>query len=139
MSDSLSIFSDGGARGNPGPAACAVVFIKNGKEIFNGSKFLGETTNNVAEYKGVIFALKTLLKNSEWQKVAAVNFFLDSELIVNQLNGHYKIKNSNLAKLSFAIKKLESEIPLIFFYKHISRSDNYRADSLLNRELDRHQ
>lgn len=139
MLDFLSIFSDGGARGNPGPAACAVVFVKSGRELFKDSKFLGMTTNNVAEYEGVLFALKTLLNNPTWHDGRPVNFFLDSELIVNQLKGSYKIKNSKLAALSLEAKKIEREIPAKIFYEHIARSRNYKADKLLNEELDRRQ
>jgi len=135
----LSIYSDGGARGNPGHAACGVVFSKDGKVVFKGSKFLGEATNNVAEYRGVIFALETLSKNREWSADAPVDFFLDSELIVNQLNGKYKIKNQLLATLSFKVKKLEKNLSTKIIYQHIPRPKNSTADFLVNEELDRHQ
>lgn len=139
MENSLSIYSDGGARGNPGPAACGIVFVKDDKEIFKASRYLGEATNNVAEYKGVIFALETLLKNPQWIGGNRINFFLDSELIVNQLNGKYKIKNTALAALSFSVKGLERKIPATIFYKHVLRSKNLIADFLVNEELDKHQ
>ncbi|MCJ7805284.1 ribonuclease HI family protein [Patescibacteria group bacterium] len=139
MESKLSIYSDGGARGNPGPAACGVVFSKDGKVVFKGSKFLGETTNNVAEYRGVIFALETLSKNREWSADAPVDLFLDSELIAHQLNGKYKIKNQLLATLSFEVKKLEKHLSTKIIYQHIPRSKNSIADFLVNEELDKHQ
>lgn len=138
MQNGLKIFSDGGARGNPGPAACAVVFVKDGTEIFKGSKFLGEATNNVAEYHGVVFALEKLVENPGWVGGGLVIFFLDSELIVNQLLGKYKIKNQTLATLSLRAKELERKINGEIFYKHISRTANKVADWLVNEELDRH-
>ncbi len=139
MENTLFVYSDGGARGNPGPAACGIVFVKDGKKIYKDSKFLGETTNNVAEYKGVIFALETLLKNSLLLKANKINFFLDSELIVNQLVGKYKIKNPTLATLSFLVKELERKIGTTILYQHVLRSKNSAADLLVNEELDRHQ
>jgi len=87
----LNIHCDGGSRGNPGPAAVGVV-IKNqdNQVLFEISKTIGESTNNVAEYRGVIEALK-LLKNKQ-VKTQRINFFLDSQVVANQLAGIFKIK-----------------------------------------------
>ena len=88
----LLLFSDGGSRGNPGPAACSFIAEKNGKIIFSQSKYLNVQTNNVAEYYGVLLALKWLIKYSGTNNIDQVIFHLDSLLIANQLNGIYKIK-----------------------------------------------
>jgi ribonuclease HI len=137
MSNDLLIFSDGGSRGNPGPAACAFVVEKEGKIIFSQNKYLGKNTNNVAEYSGVILALTWLTKFSSENQVDSVNYFLDSLLITNQLNGIYKIKNENLKKYFEVIKKLENKIKIKINYKHIYREKNKMADLLVNKCLDK--
>lgn len=127
----LKIFTDGGARGNPGPAAVAfVVYDGDGEKIIK--KFfrkIGETTNNVAEYSAVIDALRWLEKN--FSQEINVDFFLDSSLAVNQLNGLYKIKNSNLRFLVLNVKKLEGKINGKIFYHYVPREKNQLADSLV--------
>lgn len=162
----LDIFTDGGARGNPGPAACAfVVKDTSGKIIHKEGKFLGRMTNNEAEYQGVILALKWLIKNKEklftyshsefisgvktgegrrenrtkptecFQENLRVVFFLDSKLIVNQLNGFFKIKNPRLRELIFKIKILEKESGQKIFYSLIPRQKNKEVDKLVNQTL----
>ena len=94
MNNSLSIFCDGGARGNPGPAASAfVVRDSTGKTLHKQGFYLGTATNNQAEYQAVIESLKWLLNNCKTDQL--VNYYLDSLLVVNQLKGLYKIKNTN--------------------------------------------
>lgn len=135
MKDIYHIHTDGGARGNPGPAAVGVVIHKNGKLFHQFGKAIGETTNNVAEYRGVIEALKymqTILKNNKH----ALLFVLDSVLIVNQLNGVFKIKESHLRELSFQIKLLEQEIGGVIRYTTVPREQNRQADILVNYALD---
>jgi ribonuclease HI len=135
--DQITIHTDGGSRGNPGPAACAFVAEENGKEIFRSSKYLRNTTNNFAEYSGVILALKWLNENKF--KNTSVIFFLDSELVVKQINAIYKVKDKNLRNLFFEtlslVKKLENNI----VFKHVPREKNKIADLLVNVELDRNQ
>ena len=128
----LIIHTDGGSRGNPGPAACAFVVEQNGEVVFRASKYLGKATNNVAEYSGVIIALEWLNKESD-----AV-FFLDSELVVKQLNGLYKVKDENLHKLFTQVKILIKQTGKKIIFKHVRREENKIADLLLNQELDRH-
>jgi ribonuclease HI len=129
------IYCDGGARGNPGPAASGFVVEKEGKVIFKGSEFLGEATNNVAEYQAVIIALNWLIKNSE--KVSEeILFVLDSELVVKQLKGIFKVKNENLRNLFFTVKELESKINLRISYASVPREKNKLADFLVNKMLD---
>lgn len=132
---SLSIYTDGGSRGNPGKSACAFVVIKDGVEIYKDSKFLGIGTNNFAEYQGVIVALKWLLGSEEY-KNSDVKFFLDSELVVRQLNGRYKVKNLNLQKLFSEIKEMIKKFDGKVLFSNVPREENSSADALLNETLD---
>ncbi len=133
----IKIFTDGGARGNPGPAAIGV-FICDEKEkkLAAIGKTIGIATNNVAEYKAVIEALMWLVKNPPNQK-EAVHFFLDSELVCRQVNGLYKVKNSVLRELLFQIRVLEEKIHFSITYSHIRREHNKKADLLVNQALDK--
>ncbi len=136
----LNIFCDGGARGNPGPAAIGFLITdKTGKSLHKTHQFIGKNTNNAAEYTAVITALDWLQKN--WSKIkpppTGVNFFLDSKLTVNQLNGLYKIKNSNLRELIVKIRQLENQIKAPLKYNFIRREQNKKADALVNLALDR--
>jgi ribonuclease HI len=134
MGKNLKIFCDGGARGNPGPAAAAFVVEKEGKVVYKGSRFLGETTNNVAEYSAVLLAARWLKENSD--KIKEVTFVLDSELVCKQLSRLFKIKNENLRNLYFSIKEVEKTIPTVISYTSTSREKNRLADLLVNRTLD---
>jgi ribonuclease HI len=137
ITNSLIIFCDGGARGNPGEAACAFVVKKpTGEIIHQASQSLGRATNNEAEYQGVITALKWLLLKQNQLLNFKINFFLDSKLVVNQLNGLFKIKNARLRELIFLIKTLESQLNNQIFYQFIPREENQLADQLLNQNLD---
>lgn len=131
----LFIFADGGSRGNPGPAAIGFV-VKDEKDsvLVKKGKLIGKTTNNVAEYTAVIEALKWLKKNSQSSN-SSVSFFLDSQLIVNQLNGLYKVKNSGLRNLVIKVRQLENEIGGHVSYQFISRQKNKIADALVNQTL----
>lgn len=132
----ISIYSDGGSRGNPGPAAFAFVVIIDGDIIYEESKFLGKATNNVAEYKGARQAMRWLKENEKNYVGLTINFFLDSQLVVNQLNGEYKIKNRNLIPLAREIKKLQKEIDGQIVFNFVRRDKNKIADRLLNEKLD---
>ncbi len=137
MRKRLSIFCDGGARGNPGPAAIGFVIFQNGKIVHKFFKRIGEATNNVAEYRAVIAALEWLGNNPEIinSKLLIINFYLDSQLIVNQLKGNFKIKNSNLQKLIVRAKNIERKIKGEVHYSYIPRRQNKIADALVNRAL----
>lgn len=131
----LLIFTDGGARGNPGPGAVGFVVKDNtGKVLTEQGKYIGHVTNNVAEYQAVIEALKWL-KNNLINSVNSINFFLDSKLVVNQLNGYYKIKNANLRNLIIEVRKLEREIGGNVSYCYLAREKNFQADFLVNQTL----
>lgn len=135
MLRNLKIFTDGGARGNPGPAASAFIVYDGNKELDRGSRFLGSATNNIAEYKAVVLALNWA---KERHNVGSIIFFIDSELVVKQLTGLYKIKNPNLQTLAKEIKSLERELGLVVGYHHIPRTRNKEADAAVNETLDIH-
>lgn len=133
-SDSFIVYSDGGSRGNPGPSATGFV-IMNAKEevITDGGEYLGVTTNNQAEYQAVYAALQKALELG----VKNVDFRLDSNLVVNQLNGVYKIKNRDLWPIYEKIKELEGQFDRITF-THVRREFNRLADGIVNKVLDEH-
>ena len=133
----LTIYTDGGSRGNPGPAACAFVSEMDGIVLEKKSKFLNITTNNVAEYEGVVLALEWVLANEQNLKNNEILFLLDSELVVKQLTGIYKIKKPELQELSFKIRKYINQTGKKIFFKNIPREQNKVADSLVNKELDK--
>ena len=131
----LIINTDGGARGNPGPAGIGVV-IKDelGKIIYRHGAYIGEGTNNTAEYKALIKALEEAhnLGGTHLQ----IN--MDSELIVRQMQGLYKIKEPNLQKLAGEVIKLKNKFQSVNF-THIRRELNKAADALVNQAIDNHQ
>ncbi len=128
------IYSDGGSRGNPGPSASAYIILdQNEQLITEGGVYLGVTTNNQAEYQAVYQALQ---KASELE-IKVIDFRLDSDLVVKQLNGIYKIKNRDLWPIHENIKKLEASFDKISF-SHVRREFNQLADALVNKTLDEH-
>jgi len=127
--------SDGGARGNPGPGAIGVIVRKDGEILRRYSGFLGENvTNNIAEYEGLIKALELA---SEYTK-DEITCILDSELIVKQLLGEYKVRHPRLLELFLKVQKLQESFKKIR-YLHVSRWNKFQqiADELLNEELDK--
>lgn len=137
IEEEIVIHTDGGARGNPGPASCAFVAEENGKIIQKESKYLGVATNNFAEYQGVILAYKWLASNSQEFVTKKIIFYLDSELVIKQLNGDYKVKDKNLVGLFKQICVLSKSVGANMFYIHIPRNKNKIADFLVNQELDK--
>ncbi|KKU22333.1 MAG: Ribonuclease H [Candidatus Woesebacteria bacterium GW2011_GWC2_47_16] len=135
METLLKIYCDGGARGNPGPAAAAFVVERRGKVIFKSARFLGKATNNVAEYSAVLLAMRWLSKFDP-KDLSEVRFILDSELVAKQLAGLFKIKNENLRGLYFSVKEEEKKIPLSISFAAVPRNKNRLADLLVNRTLD---
>ncbi len=128
----LVIYTDGGARGNPGPAAIGVVV--GNKEY---GEAIGKTTNNIAEYSALIFALKKAkqLIGKEKAKGTDIEVRSDSELMVSQLNGEYKIKDEDLKPLFIEVWNLRQDFGSTIF-KHVRREENKKADALVNRALD---
>jgi ribonuclease HI len=130
----LIIHTDGGARGNPGPAGIGVVIEEEGKTIAKIGKVIGNATNNVAEYTAVVEALKEV-KEKNYHPLT-IDFFLDSTLVVNQLNGMFKVKEPHLRELISMIRILEQEVGGEIRYHTVPRQQNMRADFLVNRALD---
>jgi len=131
--EKLIIYSDGGARGNPGPGGAGVVFYnKNKKKIKELSKFLGIVTNNQAEYAGLILALQEAVKLG----AKIVDIFLDSELVVKQLKGEYRVKNKELKKFYLKAINLINKIQSVNFF-YLPRRDNKVADNLVNQVIDK--
>ena len=135
----MTVFTDGGARGNPGPAAIGFV-IKNssGEVICQQGKTIGKTTNNVAEYQAVIEALKWLVQKKDLS-FSQINFFLDSKLVVNQLNGFFKVKETKMRNLIIEVRQFERELGGNVSYHLIPRQENKHADSLVNQTLNKDQ
>lgn len=140
------IHTDGGARGNPGPAAIGVVIEeviavgdRKTREIVRFGKKIGETTNNVAEYTAVIEALlelKTQFSGLKNKNEKSTQFYLDSSLVANQLRGLFKIKEPHLRELLMKIRELEQELGGEFNYNYVPREQNRKADFLVNQALD---
>jgi ribonuclease HI len=139
------VHTDGGARGNPGPAAIGVVIeemdpstssgrANKNREVARFGKRIGEATNNVAEYTAVreaLCAMKQMVGESP-----RIEFYLDSTLVVNQLNGLFKIKDATLRSLATDIRILEQEVGGEIHYTAVPRQQNRRADFLVNQALD---
>jgi len=131
----ITIYSDGGSRGNPGPSAGAfVIFDVNNNPISKGSEYIGITTNNQAEYHGLLLGLEKAIELG----IQKVEFRIDSMLVVNQLKGLYSIKNRELWPVNDRIKLLLEKISE-FKFTHIPRELNKVADSLVNKILDEHK
>ncbi len=133
----LRVFCDGGARGNPGPAASAFVATdENGALIHQQGFYLGVTTNNQAEYQAVIEALRWLSTTNH--ELLTINFYLDSQLVVNQIKGLFKIKEPGLKIKNLEIKELIKNYKLqIKNYWYVPREQNAAADFLVNQTLDK--
>lgn len=145
----LKVYTDGGARGNPGPASIGIVFYLNGKKVFSHREDIGVATNNVAEYSAVVTALEniknqiSLLRPAQrdfegqakikmTNQILNIQFFSDSSLLVNQVNGFFKVKNARIKEFIFKIRTLEQEIGLPINYNHVPREKNQVADDLVN-------
>ena len=131
----IVIYTDGGARGNPGPAACG--FTINGRPY---GAYLGTTTNNVAEYQGVIQALKkvTAMIGKDKIKNTELEVRMDSELLVKQFNNEYKIKEEHLQPLYVQVHNLVLDFKKVIFI-HVRREQNKEADAMVNKYLDVNQ
>lgn len=131
----LIIFTDGGARGNPGPAALGVVIYDiAGKLLKKYGKYLGERTNNEAEYEAVIAASRTAAELG----AVVLDFHLDSELVVRQFNNIYRVKNRRMQELLIRARSAQSQFQKVTF-RHIPREKNRLADQLVNDAIDRAQ
>ncbi|MBT4349804.1 ribonuclease HI family protein [bacterium] len=127
------LFTDGGSRGNPGPSAIGgVLYADDDKIIDTFSEYTGEGTNNQAEYN----ALLTGLELAQEHEIDEIDCFLDSELVVKQLNKEYKVKDTELAKIFVKIWNLSQTFKKIT-YSHVRREFNKEADAQVNKALDK--
>jgi ribonuclease HI len=134
MEKRLHIYTDGASRGNPGRAAIAFLILdERGKTLKAYSRAIGIATNNEAEYRAVIKALETATGMA--REVALTS---DSEVVVSQLSGRYKVKAANLRQLFARAKSLENKFSMVR-YSHVRRSNPFisKADSMVNHALDR--
>ena len=129
----LKIYSDGGSRGNPGNSAYAYVITRDGKTVDEGSEFLGRHTNNYAEYRGLIAALRKSIEMG----ADKAEFVMDSELVIKQVTGKYRVNSPELKKLHDEVIDLMALIPDVSF-RNVRRSQELipRADELVNLTLD---
>ncbi|MFW6283351.1 MAG: ribonuclease HI family protein [Minisyncoccales bacterium] len=136
------IYTDGAARGNPGPAGAGVVFCNEKKQpIKKYGKYLGDNlTNNEAEYKAVIFALQKFkaVFSKKVAKETEIKVKSDSQLLVNQIEGKYKIENERIGKLFLEIWNLKQDFKKVKF-KQVKREKNEDADRLANEAIDREE
>lgn len=131
----LTIFGDGGSRGNPGQAAYGfAVFDKDNNLLYSEGKRLGVTTNNVAEYSAVINALRYVIEH--YPNIELVHFKLDSLLIASQMSGTYRVKHPDMKELFITAKGLEAQLQAQIIYSQIPRDQNKVADKLVNDALD---
>ena len=131
MDKKLKIYTDGGAIGNPGPAGLGIViYDEKGKILAKYSKYIGRATNNQAEYQALILALQRVKQ----MRAQEIDCYLDSELVVKQLNREYKIKDKNLGPLFIKIWNLSQGFKKINFH-HILREQNKEADKLVRKAV----
>lgn len=130
----IEVYTDGGSRGNPGPSACAFVVLENKVVIHEESAFLEEGTNNTAEYQGLINALRWLVTNGKQKEKVVV--YMDSELVVKQVKGIYKVKHPVMKiKYQETIDLLKQLSGVVF--QNVPRLQNAHPDRLVNEELDK--
>ena len=131
----LLIHTDGGARGNPGPAGIGAVIrdADTGKVLEEISEYIGEATNNQAEYRAVIRALTQAIAHNP----TSITVHADSELLVKQMSGLYKIKNPGIILRAGEVKALEARVNIPVHYRHVRREQNKDADRLANDAMDR--
>ena len=140
----LTIYTDGGALNNPGPAASAFLIYeglgKTGKLIYKEGRAIGNTTNNVAEYTALVNGLTKLhelIKEGIVKKPTKVTVISDSELMVKQLNGLYKVKHADMRDLLFRVRVCEGDLNLLVIYTNVLRDKNAEADALVKQALGR--
>ena len=126
------VFCDGASRSNPGDASIGVSISLDGKEIHTISREIGIATNNEAEYQALIDGLNYCIENS----INEVDVFLDSKLVIEQVNKNYKVKAHNLKEFNSQVENMIKEFKYIEF-NHVYREDNKRADQLANLALDK--
>jgi ribonuclease HI len=136
----FTLYADGGARGNPGPAgAGAVVFDALGKRVVEVSDYLGVATNNIAEYEAILRGLNKLVAEfpPDHMKGAKLTIRMDSKLVIEQLKGNYKVKHPNLVPRYLEVKNVLARSFSNVSFEHVYREKNKDADELANRAMDK--
>jgi len=137
----LKVFTDGGSKGNPGPSSIGIVFYLEGTKVFSHNEQIGIATNNDAEYKALIKALEIINPKSQisnkfqlpnFKNIKQIHFYSDSKLLVNQVNGLFKVKNAKIREYIIRVRILEQEIKLPIIYSYIPREENQEADAMVN-------
>lgn len=131
----LSIYTDGGSLNNPGQAASAFLVSGDGKLLYKEGRAIGIATNNIAEYTALIRALEWVKQNRGM--FHSIHVISDSQLMIRQVNGEYKVKDTGIKKLHSQVKLLEMELGLPISYTHVLREKNKEADALVKQALGR--
>jgi len=129
----IELFVDGGARRNPGPAGGGFAVFKGGEKVLQGSEYFGEKTNNQAEYLALRLALR---ETYDQFPDANVHCYMDSQLVVEQMRGNYKVKNQNIRPLYEEVDRIAAQFKG-FEIEHVEREQNKFADKLANEAMDR--
>ncbi|PWU23450.1 hypothetical protein C5B42_02750 [Candidatus Cerribacteria bacterium 'Amazon FNV 2010 28 9'] len=132
----VTVHTDGGSRGNPGKSAIGVVIEHEGTSLLSLGQYIGVGTNNRAEYIAVIEALQWLVEHVA--TLSGASFFLDSQLVVSQLNGVYQVKHPDMIALKKNVDQLRSSLPFRITFSYVPRAQNAAADALVNKALDEH-
>ncbi len=132
----LEIYTDGGSRGNPGAAAIGVVIKSGETPVYEAGKTIGIGTNNEAEYQAILHSLEWLQSQKNTLQIERITWKLDSKLVVEQLNKHWKIKEPRMLVYAQNAWKSLSELAIPYSITHIPRAQNAAADALVNQALD---
>lgn len=133
----LYVHTDGGSRGNPGHAAYGFVFLDElGQVVHENGAYLGVATNNEAEYHGLIASIEALKQFDNLAKVQGITFRLDSTLVVQQVQGNWKIKEPRLRAMVAKVRELLHELDLPYTLEYVPRAQNWMADAMVNQKLD---
>lgn len=134
----VSIYTDGGSRGNPGHSGFGVVILdESGHTLGKISKYIGIATNNEAEYSALIAALSWVRDNLSVHQITSLNFYADSQLMVRQIQGVYKVKAANIRPLYLQATNLLTTLNLPYQFTDVRREFNSEADALANAAMDR--
>ncbi len=136
----ITVYTDGGSLNNPGEAATAFLIYKDSKEISSSGKKIGIATNNTAEYKALIFALERLIQLSDsnvLRGVQKISAFSDSELMIRQINGEYKVKHPEIKILYAELQNLKEKLAIPVIHIYTPRENNTAADALVKKTLGR--
>jgi ribonuclease HI len=133
----INVYTDGGSRGNPGISGYGlVIYDDQNKILYKEGKFLGIKTNNEAEYSGILAALNWIKDHQDLYQISQINFFADSQLMIRQLQGIYKVKAPTLLPLYAQVQQLLTQINLPTKYTDVRREFNKLADELANQAMD---